>query len=140
MDNKCRKIKSALKENWRRKMQRVFLHSKIHRATVTERDLNYVGSISIDSDLMKGAGILPGERVDIYNISNGERFSTYTLEAEAGSGTIGLNGAAAHKVDLGDKVIIVSYAYLNEREIEHHKAQIIIIESEDNKRFRVWED
>lgn len=117
-------------------MLRVFLNSKIHRATVTERDLNYVGSISIDADLLKAAGMLPDERVDIYNISNGERFSTYILEAPAGSGMIGLNGAAAHKVNLHDKVIIVTYNSLAEKEIPHRKSTVIVIESDDNLVYR----
>ena len=120
-------------------MLRVFLNSKIHRATVTERDLNYVGSISIDADLLKAAGMLPDEKVDIYNISNGERFSTYILEALAGSGMIGLNGAAAHKVNLHDKVIIVTYNYLAEKEIPHRKSTVIVIESEDNLKYRELE-
>jgi len=120
-------------------MLRVFLNSKIHRATVTERDLNYVGSISIDANLLKVANMLPNERVDIYNITNGERFSTYILEAPAGSGTIGLNGAAAHKVNLHDKVIIVTYNYLAEKEIPHHDSTVVVVESEDNLNFHLLE-
>jgi aspartate 1-decarboxylase len=121
------------------RMLRVFLNSKIHRATVTERDLNYVGSISIDANLLKAAKMLPNERVDIYNISNGERFSTYILEAPAGSGTIGLNGAAAHKVNLNDKVIIVTYNYLAEKEIPHQNSSVVVVETEDNLAFRLLE-
>ncbi len=117
-------------------MYRVFLNSKIHRATVTERDLNYVGSISIDADLMQAACILPGEQVDIYNITNGERFTTYTIKAPAGSGTIGLNGAAAHKVALKDKIIVVTYLYLTKEEIADHSPCVIVIESEDNLHYR----
>jgi len=121
-------------------MKRVFLNSKIHRAYVTEKDLNYVGSISIDENLMKAANLLPNEKVEIYNITNGERFATYVLVAPAGSGIIGLNGAAAHKVNLHDKIIIVSYAYLQENEIAEHKPNIIVVESEDNLNFRRMED
>lgn len=120
-------------------MLRVFLNSKIHRATVTERDLNYVGSISIDANLMHAANMLPNEKVDIYNISNGERFSTYILKAPAGSGTIGLNGAAAHKVNLGDKIIIVTYNHLAEKEIPHHKSTVVVVETEDNLAFKLLE-
>ncbi|MCF7919835.1 MAG: aspartate 1-decarboxylase [Candidatus Cloacimonetes bacterium] len=120
-------------------MYRSFLFAKIHHATVNERDLNYVGSISIDRDILAASGLLPDEKVDIYNITNGERFSTYVLEAESGSGKIGLNGAAAHKVALGDKVIIVSYCQLAEREIPHHKSRIIVIQSEDNLKWTIKE-
>ena len=120
-------------------MLRSLLFAKIHRATVNERDLNYVGSISIDNDILKATGLLLNEKVDIYNITNGERFSTYILEAESGSGKIGLNGAAAHKVNLGDKVIIVSYCQLAEREIPHHKPRIIIMDSDDNLTWTVKE-
>lgn len=91
-------------------MQVTLMKGKIHRAHVTEADLHYEGSISIDRDLIEAAGLLINERVDIYNIDNGARFSTYVIEAPAGSGTIGLNGAAARQVMVGDKVIIVAYA------------------------------
>lgn len=86
------------------------LKSKIHRVTVTEANLNYIGSITIDSDLLDAAGILPGERVYIVDNNNGERFDTYTIAGERGSGTICLNGAAARKVHQGDIVIIMAYA------------------------------
>lgn len=89
------------------------LKSKIHRVTVTEADLDYIGSITIDSELMDAAGIIENERVDIYNITNGERFSTYTIRGEAGSGVIGINGAAAHKAHIGDMLIIASYASMD---------------------------
>jgi len=120
-------------------MLRTMLFAKIHQASVTERDLNYVGSISIDSDLLKATGMLVNEKVDIYNITNGERFSTYILEAEAGSGKIGLNGAAAHKVKLGDKVIIAAYCQLSERELAHHLPKIIVVNDDKNLSWYIKE-
>lgn len=116
-------------------MLRTMLLAKIHRAHVTMRDLNYVGSITIDKKLLEATGMLPGEKVDIYNISNGNRFSTYILEGEYGSGIIGVNGAAARLVSLDDKVIIVSYAQVNEKEINSIKQQILIVEDDKNKKF-----
>ncbi len=89
-----------------------FLYSKIHRATVTDANLNYVGSITVDETLMKAAKIKEGQKVDILDVNNGERFQTYVIKGEANSGCICLNGAAARKVQKGDKVIIVAYAYL----------------------------
>jgi aspartate 1-decarboxylase len=90
--------------------------SKIHRATVTQADLNYVGSITIDEDLMDAANLLAGERVQIVNNNNGARLETYVIRGERGSGVICLNGAAARKVAVGDIVIIISYAYLDAEE------------------------
>lgn len=90
--------------------------SKIHRARVTQADLNYVGSITIDEDLMEAANMLEGERVQIVNNNNGERFETYVIKGERGSGVICLNGAAARKVAVGDIVIIISYAWMNPEE------------------------
>jgi aspartate 1-decarboxylase len=116
-------------------MQRLMLLSKLHRATITERDLNYVGSISIDKDLLDASGMLVNEKVEIYNISNGNRFSTYVIEGEAGSGIIGVNGAAARKVSLGDKVIICNYARMTEEEIKQHEATVIVIEDDENLKY-----
>ncbi|MEQ8269066.1 MAG: aspartate 1-decarboxylase [Parvibaculum sp.] len=92
------------------------LKAKLHRATVTQCDLNYVGSISIDRDLLVESGILPNEQVDVLNITNGERLTTYAIEAPAGSGIIGINGAAAHKANVGDLVIVVAYAQMSDEE------------------------
>ena len=89
------------------------LKSKIHRATITQADLNYIGSIAIDEDLMDAANLIENERVNIYNINNGERLDTYVIKGERGSGIISLNGAAARKVAIGDYVIIVSYASID---------------------------
>ena len=93
-----------------------FLYAKIHRATVTEANLDYVGSITIDKTLLEASGIKEGQKVDILNVTNGERFHTYVIEGEKGSGKICVNGAAAHKAQVGDKVIIVAYALINEGE------------------------
>ncbi|MCR4658810.1 MAG: aspartate 1-decarboxylase [Bacteroidales bacterium] len=89
------------------------LKSKIHRVTVTEANLDYIGSITIDEDLMDAAGIIENERVEVYNITNGERLATYAIAGERGSGTVCLNGAAAHKVPAGSLIIIASYAIMD---------------------------
>ena len=95
-------------------MQRFMLKSKIHRATVTDADLHYEGSISIDEQLMAAADFFPYEKVDIYDVSNGERFSTYVIPGPRGSGTLCLNGAAAHRCTAGDKVIITAFCLTDE--------------------------
>jgi aspartate 1-decarboxylase len=97
-------------------MQRIMLKSKIHRATVTDANLNYEGSITIDESLMKSADLVPFEKVAIYNVSNGERFSTYVIKGKKGSGVICLNGAAARKVSKGDLIIIASYVMVGDAE------------------------
>ena len=97
-------------------MNLTMLKAKLHRATVTQCDLHYVGSISIDRTLLTASGILPNEQVDVLNITNGARLTTYAIEAPAGSGIIGLNGAAAHKADVGDLVIVGAYAQMPARE------------------------
>lgn len=102
------------------------LKCKLHRATVTECDLNYEGSISIDRDLIAAAGLLVNERVEIYDIDNGQRFATYVIEAPAGSGTIGLNGAAARLVCVGDKVIICAYAQMEEAAAKSFTPKVVI--------------
>ena len=99
--------------------------SKIHRAVVTEAKLNYVGSITIDQDLLDAANIYEGERVQIVNNNNGERLETYVIPGERGSGVICLNGAAARKVEVGDIVIIISYGYMTVEEAKTHKATTI---------------
>lgn len=116
-------------------MLRTILLSKLHRATITERDLNYVGSITIDKNLLDASGILVNEKVDIYNISNGNRFSTYVIEGEPGSGIIGVNGAAARLVSIGDLVIIANFGQLNEEEIKNNKPVVVIISDDENKEF-----
>lgn len=113
-------------------MLQEFLFSKIHRATVTDANLNYVGSITIDETLMKAAKIKEWQKVDILDINNGERFQTYVIKGEPDSGCICLNGAAARKVQPGDKVIIVSYASLDPEELENYKPTIVMVD-ENNK-------
>ena len=103
--------------------------SKIHRATVTEANLNYVGSITIDEDLLDAAGILPGEKVQIVNNNNGERLETYTISGERGSGVICLNGAAARRVQPGDTVIIIAYCMLDATEAKTFKPNVVILDA-----------
>ncbi|MFC2540089.1 aspartate 1-decarboxylase [Neisseria sicca] len=109
-------------------MFRTMLGGKIHRATVTEADLNYVGSITIDQDLLDAAGILVNEKVAIVNNNNGERFETYTIPGERGSGVVCLNGAAARLVQKGDIVIIMSYVMLSEPEIAAHEPKVVLVD------------
>lgn len=110
------------------------LKSKLHRVTVTRADLDYIGSITIDEDLMEAASLIENERVHIYNITNGERLETYVIKGKRGSGEIGINGAAAHKASTGDLVIIVSYASM---EIEEAKnfTPTILFPKEGNKLY-----
>lgn len=114
-------------------MQVQMLKSKIHRVTVTEADLNYIGSITVDSLLLEAAGILPGERVYIVDNNNGERFDTYTIAGEPGSGVICLNGAAARKVQKGDIVIIMSYAMMDYEEARTFKPKVIFPDTATNR-------
>lgn len=113
-------------------MYRVMMNSKIHRATVTEADLNYVGSITIDEDILDAVGMLPNEKVQIVNNNNGARFETYIIPGKRGSGVICLNGAAARLVQKGDIVIIISYVYVDENEAKNHKPKVAIMD-ENNK-------
>lgn len=101
---------------------------KIHRATVTEADLNYVGSITIDSELLKAAGMLAGEKVQVANINTGARFDTYTLEGPGNSGMICINGAAARLAHPGDKIIIISYCWLDAEEARTFKPTVVIVD------------
>jgi len=113
-------------------MQIKMLYSKIHRATVTDANLNYVGSITIDEELMEEANLLVGQKVDIVNINNGERFSTYVIKGKRGNRDICLNGAAARKVHKGDKIIIIAYASMSLEEAKIYKPQVIIVDDENN--------
>lgn len=113
-------------------MLQEFLFSKIHRATVTDANLNYVGSITIDETLLKAANMREWQKVDILDVDNGERFQTYIIKGEPDSGCICLNGAAARKVQPGDKVIIITYASLTPEEIMTHKPTVVIVD-EKNK-------
>ena len=109
-------------------MQRRMLKGKIHRATVTEADLHYEGSITIDRNLMDAADLVEYEAVDIYNVTNGQRFSTYAIEGERGKGDICLNGAAARCVAPGDLVIIAAFAMYEEEEREAHKPKLVFVD------------
>jgi aspartate 1-decarboxylase len=109
-------------------MQRVLLKSKIHRATVTQAELNYVGSITIDAQLMEAADLVPYEQVQIYDITNGHRLTTYAVPGPAGSGMICINGAAAHLVHPKDLIIIASYAQYSESEVERHQPRIVLVD------------
>ena len=113
-------------------MLQEFISSKIHRATVTDANLNYVGSITIDETLLKASKIKEWQKVDILDIDNGERFHTYVIKEEANSGKICLNGAAARKVQPGDKVIIIAYGLYSPDEMDGYKPNIVIVD-ENNK-------
>ena len=116
-------------------MDITLLKAKIHRAVVTQADLDYVGSITIDSDLLRESGIMEYDKVEIADIDNGNRFATYTIAGEAGSGIICLNGAAAKCVNVGDKVIIMAYAQMTPEEAREHKPTVLFVD-EHNKVVR----
>lgn len=105
------------------------LRAKLHRVHVTHAELDYEGSVAIDGRLLEAADIHEYERVDIYNIRNGERFSTYAIRAESGSGIISINGAAAHKASPGDMVIICAYGEFEEREVATHKPRLVYVDA-----------
>lgn len=109
------------------KMLRQILLSKLHRATVTECDINYNGSIKIDEALLEASGMREFEKVEIFDINNGARFSTYIILGERGSGEISINGAAARMVQIGDKIIIINYGMLDEAEMQSHKPTIVVL-------------
>lgn len=113
-------------------MLRMMMNGKIHRAQVTQADLNYVGSITIDQDILDAVGMLPNEKVHVVNNNNGARFETYIIAGERGSGVICVNGAAARLVQKGDIVIIISYAYVDDKEAADHKPTVAIM-GENNK-------
>src|SRR4051812_43272164 len=106
-------------------MQRVMMKSKIHRATVTDCDLNYVGSITIDPDLLEAADVLEHEQVHVVDVDNGARFETYTISGERGSGAIKVNGAAARLVHTGDTIIVISYAGYSREALEHYEPRVV---------------
>lgn len=120
-------------------MLRTVLGGKIHRATVTHADLHYVGSITIDADLLDAAGILEGEKVQVVDITNGHRLETYTIAGPRGTGVIGINGAAAHLVQPDDLVIIISYVMGTETEIAEHEAKVVHVDG-DNKIVALGND
>ena len=109
-------------------MKRIVLKSKIHRATVTGTDIEYEGSLTLDGVLMREANLIPYEQIQVYNITNGERFTTYLIKGKDHSGEVVLNGAAAKKVSLGDKVIIVAYAMMDEAEMDFFIPRILLVD------------
>lgn len=113
-------------------MLREIFHGKIHRATVTQADLHYVGSITIDRVLLDAAGILPGEKVDIYNITNGNRIATYTIPGEPKSGIIGINGAAAHHMNPGDLVIICAFGYCTTEQAMKVEPRVVLVDEHNH--------
>lgn len=120
-------------------MHRTMLKSKIHRATVTQADLHYVGSITIDEDLLDAADLLPGEQVAIVDVTNGARLETYTIAGERGSGILGINGAAVHLVQPGDVVIVISYASVEDREARSLRPRIVHVDAR-NRPVRLGSD
>lgn len=114
-------------------MQRTMLKSKIHRATVTDSDLHYVGSITVDPDLLEAADILVHEQVAVVNVDNGQRFETYTIVGERGSGEVKVNGAAARLVHRGDTIIIISYAQYSREELETYEPVVVHVERGTNR-------
>lgn len=104
------------------------LHSKIHRATVTQADLHYVGSLTIDRDLMDAADLLPGQQVDVVDVDNGNRLTTYAIEGERGSGILCINGAAARLISPGDTVIVIAYAAMDDAEARSFEPQVVFVD------------
>ncbi|SFV49901.1 Aspartate 1-decarboxylase [hydrothermal vent metagenome] len=113
-------------------MNITMLYSKLHRATVTDANLNYVGSITIDQNLLDAANMRVGQKIDIVNVNNGERFSTYIIPGERDKGDICLNGAAARKVHKGDKIIIIAYATMTEEEADKYVPKIVILDDNNS--------
>lgn len=113
-------------------MQRIMLKSKIHRAKVTNTSVEYEGSITVDEELLEAVNIIPFEQVQVYNVSNGARFTTYAIKGERHSGVICVNGAAARRADIGHHVIIAGYANINEKDISDFKPKVVIV-NEQNK-------
>ena len=112
-------------------MRRTLLKSKIHRATVTEANLDYEGSVTIDAALMEAADIVEHEQVQIYDVTNGARLTTYAIPGPAGSGTVCINGAAAHLVQAGDLVILATYAEFDEADVRRHRPRVVFVDAEN---------
>src|SRR5476651_303416 len=112
-------------------MQRVMLRAKLHRVTVTQADLNYEGSCGIDQDLLEAADIWVNEKIELYNVNNGERFATYAIKGLRGSGEISLNGAAARRVQLGDLMIICTYAHMTEEYAAKYQPKIVFVDEKN---------
>ena len=118
-------------------MQRVMLKSKIHRATVTDCDLHYVGSITIDPDLLEGADMLEHEQVHVVDVDNGARFETYTISGQRGSGAMCVNGAAARLVHRGDTIIVISYGSYDEADLKDYEPRVVHVEANTNRIITV---
>jgi aspartate 1-decarboxylase len=112
-------------------MLRTMLTAKIHRATVTQADLHYVGSVTVDQDLLDAADLLPGEKVAVVDVTNGARLETYVIPGERGSGVVGINGAAARLVQVGDVVILIAYGLMDDREARKRKPKIVFVDAEN---------
>lgn len=126
-------------------MNRQMLRSKLHRISVTECNVEYEGSLTLDPDLMREAGMVPYERIDVYDVDNANRFSTYLIEGESGGGDCCVNGAAAHLVRVGDKLILASYCVVEDKDVATHQPQIVIVgegnrikETKRGEGARVW--
>jgi len=113
---------------------REMLRAKVHRIKVTERNVEYEGSLTLDADLMQAGDMLPYERVDVYDIGNGKRFSTYLIEGRPGGGECCVNGAAAHLVELGDRLIICAYAAVEESEVRDHRPKVVLVTDDNSIR------
>jgi aspartate 1-decarboxylase len=114
-------------------LQRVMLKSKVHRATVTDSDLHYVGSITIDPDLLEAADVLEHEQVHVVDVDNGARFETYTIAGDRGSGEVKVNGAAARLVHRGDTIIVISYGQYDEAELDHYEPRVVHVRAGTNQ-------
>ncbi len=109
-------------------MKRIMLKSKVHKAVATETNLEYDGSLTLDASLMEAADMVPNEQIHVYNIKNGERFITYLIKGECDSGVVGINGAAAHKVKVGDHLIIATYVLMEDRETDFYMPKIVLVD------------
>jgi aspartate 1-decarboxylase len=118
-------------------MQRVMLKSKIHRATVTDCDLHYVGSITIDAELLEAADIAEYEQVQVVDVDNGARFETYTIAGQPGSGGVCVNGAAARLVHRGDTIIVISYGHYDRADLEHYEPRVVHVKADTNRIISV---
>lgn len=121
-------------------MLRQFLLGKVHRATVTRADLHYVGSITLDPLLIEAAGFLENEKIDIYDVTNGSRISTYVIPGTSGSGEVGINGAAAHLVNPGDLVILAAYGWLDEAEAARHAPSVVFVDEHNHVTSRAAQE
>ena len=115
-------------------MTREMLRAKVHRITVTERNVEYEGSLTLDVGLMESCGMVPYERIDVFDVDNASRFSTYLIEGERGSGACEVNGAAARLVNMGDKLIIVAYCQMDEADVKGHKPRVVLVHDDNSLR------